>query len=170
MNISKGYDLPLSSDKLSSLKARRIRSPDGSCERPNKIAKTESASVSTEEKLRSEYRSNLLKKIKRVKHRHHESFLELCFLQEMGNMVDFQSWKRKPSTQAIQSLRENRLDSDDEPDNYSETMAIDEVWSQSQKIFYDFYLLNSILLDIFLGERLGFSCSESFSPAIASCN
>ena len=110
-----------------SLKVRRVRSPDGSSERPPKMAKTEVCLSAEEEKRRADYRSNHLKRMKRLRARHCDNFLELCFLQDMGNIVDFPTWKRKPPVYVVQSLRANRLDSDDESDEFPELSQTPDV-------------------------------------------
>ncbi|KAK9301725.1 hypothetical protein QLX08_006019 [Tetragonisca angustula] len=59
-----------------------------------------------------------MKKIRAIREKYAENASELFFLHVGGNMMDFQSWrKRPPTSQYLHFLRQHRLDPDDDDED-----------------------------------------------------
>ena len=105
---------------LSNMKSRRERSPFGTPDRPRKKMKLEPKPPCSQAvaDLRDTLVIEKLKLVSKIRSNYKEHFLELSFLQDMGNIVDFPLWKKKPPSHVMQAFRSNRLDSDDEDDEF----------------------------------------------------
>ncbi|XP_050472757.1 helicase domino isoform X2 [Bombus huntii] len=69
-----------------------------------------------------------MKRMRAIRERYAENASELFFLHAGGNMMDFQSWKKKPPTpQYLHFLQQNRLDPDDDEDLTAPLPAISEI-------------------------------------------
>ena len=103
------------SSSLGSLKSRRERSPFSTPDRPRKKLKLDPKSPMSQAvaDMRDTLTADKLQRMSKLKCRYKDHFLELCFLQDMGNLNDFPSWKKKPPSRVLQAYKSNRLDSDD---------------------------------------------------------
>ena len=62
-----------------------------------------------------------------LKESYKENLTELFFLQNGGNLMDFFTWKKRPSVQLIHFLKSGSLDSDDEEEDSQEKSINNEV-------------------------------------------
>ena len=67
----------------------------------------------TTEELREDIRRDRSKRLEALKAKYEQYLLELFFLQNGGNMMDLNSWKRKPNRQRDEFMNQNRLVDED---------------------------------------------------------
>ena len=67
------------------------------------------------------------RKMRKVKHRYRGHLTELFYLQGGGNLVEFNSWKKRPSQSLKNFLDGSKLDSEDDEDDLQEKQINDEV-------------------------------------------
>lgn len=70
-----------------------------------------------------------MKRMRAIRERYVENASELFFLHAGGNMMDFQTWRKKPPTpQYLHFLRQHRLDPDDDDEDLTAPLpAISEI-------------------------------------------
>lgn len=109
------------------------KSPVSTPERPRKRIKLEQKPPNNREtaELRQLVCSNKVKEMMEMKKAYREKLLELFFLQNMGNLVDYFVWRKKPDSKVYQFVRNGKLDSDDEEDWCSEKSIVGESRSRS---------------------------------------
>ena len=114
---------------LTSPRLKHDRSPLTTPERPRKKLKLEIKVPASSEvaENRDFLRAFKLKRMSTLKTNYRENLLELCFLQDMGNIVDFPTWKKKPPAHVGQALKASRLDSDDEDEDVTDKSLDNEV-------------------------------------------
>lgn len=105
------------------------RSPMSTPERPRKRIKLEEKAPVDEtcHELRQLICNHKLKQMLKLKTSYRENLLELFFLQNMGNIMDYHVWRRKPDSKVYQFLKSGRLESDDEEDWCSEKSVLADV-------------------------------------------
>ncbi|XP_069134718.1 helicase domino-like isoform X2 [Argopecten irradians] len=67
------------------------------------------------------------KEMKEIKENYIEFLTELFFLQNSGNMMDYHTWKKRPTPQLVHFLKSGNLDSDEEDDHGQERKINNEV-------------------------------------------
>ncbi|XP_078045773.1 domino helicase isoform X2 [Augochlora pura] len=66
-----------------------------------------------------------MKRMRAIREKYAENASELFFLHAGGNMMDFQTWKkRQPSPQYLHFLRQNRLDPDDDDEDLTVPLPV----------------------------------------------
>ena len=70
-----------------------------------------------------------LRQMREIKENYNEHLTELFFLQNGGNIMDYYTWKKRPTVQLLHFLKSGNLDSDDDEEVPvgTETMINDEV-------------------------------------------
>ena len=86
------------------------------------------------------------KEMLEIKENYIESLTEMFFLQSGFNMMDYHTWKKRPTPQLVHFLKSGNLDSDDEDDPALEKKINNEVQCFLQnRDFLDVYtILNRI--------------------------
>ncbi|XP_035827815.1 helicase domino isoform X2 [Aplysia californica] len=95
---------------------------------PKKIKLEEKPAPNKEiENLRKSVISHKRQKMKMVKSRYRGHLTELFYLQGGGNMIEFNTWKKRPSQPLLNFLEGSKLDSDDDDEELQEKRINDEV-------------------------------------------
>ncbi|BFZ18188.1 hypothetical protein BsWGS_21227 [Bradybaena similaris] len=95
---------------------------------PKKIKLEEKPAPNKEiEKFRQSVCSYKRQKMKDIKSRYREHLTELFYLQGGGNIIEFSTWKKRPSQPLLSFLEGSKLDSDDDSDELQEKRINDEV-------------------------------------------
>ena len=113
---------------LGTPKSRHDKSPVSTPERPRKRIKLEEKPAANKEieEIRHSVYTSKLRAIQTHKNVYRENLLELFFLQNMGNIMDYFIWRKKPDVKVYQFLKSGQVDSDDD-EWYSERSVLSEV-------------------------------------------
>lgn len=113
---------PTSQASMQSPPARKKLKLTDSTEKPTMIADDAMG-------YRRRIMEHKMKRMRAIREKYAESASELFFLHAGGNMMDFQTWRKRPTTpQYLHFLRQHRLDPDDDDEDLTAPLpAITEI-------------------------------------------
>lgn len=91
-----------------------------------RLSETAEKSTTVDDSLgyRRRIMEHKMKRMRAIREKYAENASELFFLHAGGNMMDFQNWRKKPSTpQYLQFLRQHRLDPEDDDEDLTKPLT-----------------------------------------------
>ncbi|XP_076755404.1 domino helicase isoform X7 [Xylocopa sonorina] len=120
-SIGNMFVAPTSQASMQSPPARKKLKLTDSTEKPTMIADDAMS-------YRRRIMEHKMKRMRAIREKYAENASELFFLHNGGNMMDFQSWRKRPSPQYLHFLRQHRLDPDDDNEDLTAPLpAISEI-------------------------------------------
>ncbi|CAK9821897.1 Helicase ssl-1 [Anthophora retusa] len=121
-SIGNMFVAPTSQASMQSPPARKKLKLTDSTEKPTTIADDAMG-------YRRRIMEHKMKRMRAIREKYAENASELFFLHAGGNMMDFQSWRKRPPTpQYLHFLRQHRLDPDDDDEDLTAPLpAISEI-------------------------------------------
>ena len=88
------------------------------------------------------YRKQLVelkhKQMKELKAEYFENLTEMFFLQSGQNLMDYHTWKKRPTPQLVNFLKSGKLDSDEEED----VLQVKEINSEVSEFTFNLKMCN----------------------------
>lgn len=133
-SISNVFVAPMSSSSSSQVSSPQVQvqSPSPPARKRLKLSETTEKSIPFDA---SGYRRRIMeykmRRMRSVREKYTENASELFFLHAGGNMMDYQSWrKRSPTPQYVHFLRQHRLDPDDDDEDLTAPLSSIPEFSQ----------------------------------------